>query len=263
MARGHLAFRQAGTRTAVETAYAESPLRFLTPRNHGTAAWAYTSTLGGGLVDGDRLELDIAVGPGARAFVSSQGPTRVFRSSVGCVSRDRGPGGRGRGPRPRARPDGLLRRRALHPGHRGEARARGLARPLGGALRGPRALGLHPVQQHAPGPAVPRRDLAPGPGARRARGADGTLRRHRDPAPRRSPLRRHGRGGPGGGRRRAGQPGGAMRSSRRARSAMARSCSASPRSPSSSWCTGLRHHLATLPSLLGDDPWRLDASDAA
>jgi urease accessory protein len=87
MARGHLAFRQAGTRTAVETAYAESPLRFLTPRNHGTAAWAYTSTLGGGLVDGDRLDLDIAVGPGARAFVSSQGPTRVFRSSVGCVSR--------------------------------------------------------------------------------------------------------------------------------------------------------------------------------
>ncbi|MGZ6098423.1 MAG: urease accessory protein UreD, partial [Myxococcaceae bacterium] len=87
MARGHLAFRQAGTGTAVETAYAESPLRFLTPRNHGTAAWAYTSTLGGGLVDGDRLELDIAVGPGARAFVSSQGPTRVFRSSGGCLSR--------------------------------------------------------------------------------------------------------------------------------------------------------------------------------
>ncbi len=87
MARGHLAFRQAGTGTAVETAYAESPLRFLTPRNHGTAAWAYTSTLGGGLVDGDRLELDIAVGPGARAFVSSQGPTRVFRSSGGCASR--------------------------------------------------------------------------------------------------------------------------------------------------------------------------------
>ena len=86
MARGQLAFRQAGTRTAVETAFAESPLRFLTPRNHGTAAWAYTSTLGGGLVDGDRFELEIAVGPGARAFVSSQGPTRVFRSPGGCSS---------------------------------------------------------------------------------------------------------------------------------------------------------------------------------
>lgn len=86
MARGHLAFRQAGTRTAVESAYAESPLRLLTPGNHGTAAWVYTSTLGGGLVDGDRLQLDIAVGPGACAFVSSQGPTRVFRSARGCAS---------------------------------------------------------------------------------------------------------------------------------------------------------------------------------
>ena len=86
MARGQLAFRQSGTLTAVETAYAESPLRFLTPRNHGTAAWAYTSTLGGGLIDGDRLELEISVGPGARAFVSSQGPTRVFRSARGAAS---------------------------------------------------------------------------------------------------------------------------------------------------------------------------------
>jgi urease accessory protein len=86
MARGHLAFRRAGTGTAVETAYAESPLRFLTPRNHGTAAWAYLSTLGGGLVDGDRLRLQLTVGPQARAFVSSQGPTRVFRSAQGCAS---------------------------------------------------------------------------------------------------------------------------------------------------------------------------------
>jgi len=86
MARGQLAFRRSGTGTAVETAFAESPLRFLTPRNHGTAAWAYTSTLGGGLVDGDRLELDVSVGPGARAFVASQGPTRVFRSARGATS---------------------------------------------------------------------------------------------------------------------------------------------------------------------------------
>lgn len=86
MARGELAFRRSGTGTAVETAFAESPLRFLTPRNHGTAAWAYTSTLGGGLVDGDRLDLEISVGPGARAFVSSQGPTRVFRSAHGSTS---------------------------------------------------------------------------------------------------------------------------------------------------------------------------------
>jgi urease accessory protein len=86
MARGQLAFRKSGTGTAVETAYAQSPLRLLTPRNHGSAAWAYVSTLGGGLVEGDRLELEISVGPGARAFVSSQGPTRVFRSARGAAS---------------------------------------------------------------------------------------------------------------------------------------------------------------------------------
>src|SRR5215813_6072237 len=86
MARGHLAFRRAGAGTAVERAYAESPLRFLTPRNHGSAAWAYVSTLGGGLVEGDRLSLEISVGPGAEAFVSSQGPTRVFRSVRGAAT---------------------------------------------------------------------------------------------------------------------------------------------------------------------------------
>src|SRR5262249_46389552 len=67
-------------------AYAESPLRLLTPRNHGAAAWAYTATLGGGFVDGDRTRLRISVGAGARAFVSTQGPTRVFRSPGGCES---------------------------------------------------------------------------------------------------------------------------------------------------------------------------------
>jgi urease accessory protein len=86
MARAQLAFQRSGTGTAVETAYSESPLRLLTPRNHGSAAWAYISTLGGGLLDGERLQLEISVGPGARAFVSSQGPTRVFRSSRGAAS---------------------------------------------------------------------------------------------------------------------------------------------------------------------------------
>ena len=37
-------------------------------------------------MDGDRLDLEISVGPGARAFVSSQGPTRVFRSSRGAAA---------------------------------------------------------------------------------------------------------------------------------------------------------------------------------
>ena len=86
VSRGRLRFERAGAATAVATAYADSPLRILTPRNHGTAAWAYTSTLGGGLVGGDHLNLDLTLGPGAQAFVSTQGPTRVYRSARGCES---------------------------------------------------------------------------------------------------------------------------------------------------------------------------------
>ena len=87
VAQGRLTFERAGAVTAVRAAYAESPLKLLTPRNHGDAAWAYLGTLGGGLLDGDRVRLDIELGSGARALVSTQGPTRVFRSPGGCESK--------------------------------------------------------------------------------------------------------------------------------------------------------------------------------
>ena len=67
--------------SAVSRAYATSPVRFLTPRNHGRAAWIYTASYGGGLVGGDAVRLRISVGPSARAFVSSQSSTKVYRSS--------------------------------------------------------------------------------------------------------------------------------------------------------------------------------------
>ncbi|WP_239576337.1 urease accessory protein UreD [Archangium primigenium] len=81
-----LVFERVGPRTVVRTALAHSPLRLLTPRNHGHAAWVYTSSLGGGLVNGDQLHLDIEVAPGASALLSSQGSTRVYRSPRGCQS---------------------------------------------------------------------------------------------------------------------------------------------------------------------------------
>ena len=59
LAQGRLSFERAGARTVGSAAYAESPLRLLTPGNHGEAARAYTSTLGGGLVDGDRVRLEL------------------------------------------------------------------------------------------------------------------------------------------------------------------------------------------------------------
>lgn len=79
-----LVFERVGARTVVRSALAHSPLRLLTPRNHGHAAWVYTSSLGGGLVDGDHLHVDLEVAPGACALLSSQGFTRVYRSPHGC-----------------------------------------------------------------------------------------------------------------------------------------------------------------------------------
>ncbi|NBD09826.1 urease accessory protein UreD [Corallococcus silvisoli] len=81
-----LAFERFGPRTVIRTALAHSPLRLLTPRNHGHAAWAYTSSFGGGLVDGDHLRLEVDVADGATALVATQGANRVYRSPKGCQS---------------------------------------------------------------------------------------------------------------------------------------------------------------------------------
>jgi len=67
-------------RSVVRRAFATSPLRWLTPRNHGPAAWVYASSYGGGLVGGDTLHLTVDIGAGASAFLSSQASTKIYRS---------------------------------------------------------------------------------------------------------------------------------------------------------------------------------------
>ena len=84
-----LEFERVGERTVVRSALPMGPLRLLTPKNHGQAAWAFTSSLGGGFVDGDAVQLDLRVARDAAAFVSTQGPTRVYRSPRGCKSETR------------------------------------------------------------------------------------------------------------------------------------------------------------------------------
>lgn len=78
--------RAACGRSVVTEAYATSPLRLLTPRNVGTAAWIYTSSFGGGLVDGDDLALDIDVEDEAAVFLGTQASTKVYRSTTGTTS---------------------------------------------------------------------------------------------------------------------------------------------------------------------------------
>ena len=81
--RAHIDVIRSGRRSVVTRAYATSPLRLLMPANHGHAAWIYSSSFGGGLVDGDRIVVDIDVGPGAALFISTQASTKIYRSPGG------------------------------------------------------------------------------------------------------------------------------------------------------------------------------------
>jgi urease accessory protein len=83
---GSLAVERIESRSLVTRARAASPLRLLTPRNHGNAAWVYTSTYGGGFVDGDDVRLDVSIGAGATALLTSQAATKVYRSPHGTAS---------------------------------------------------------------------------------------------------------------------------------------------------------------------------------
>ncbi|HET7217415.1 MAG TPA: urease accessory protein UreD [Vicinamibacterales bacterium] len=75
---------RAGGRSVVTRAFAASPLRLLTPRNHGDAAWVYSATYGGGLVDGDDVRIDVRVGSGATMLLATQAATKVYRSTRGA-----------------------------------------------------------------------------------------------------------------------------------------------------------------------------------
>jgi urease accessory protein len=80
---GNLRFVHVRGKTALETAYATSPMHLLTPKNHGDAAWVFVASLGGGLVDGDELRLRVHVERGARALLGTQASTKVYRSRRG------------------------------------------------------------------------------------------------------------------------------------------------------------------------------------
>jgi urease accessory protein len=53
------------------------------PRNHGTASWVFLASLGGGLLDGDHLDVKVNVAPGASALLGTQSSTKVYRSQAG------------------------------------------------------------------------------------------------------------------------------------------------------------------------------------
>jgi urease accessory protein len=58
-------------------------MKLLCPRRDSPAAWVYVSTYGGGLVGGDHLHMDMALGPGAVGVLGTQASTKVYRRRDG------------------------------------------------------------------------------------------------------------------------------------------------------------------------------------
>jgi urease accessory protein len=83
---GTLHILRHGNRSVVSSARASSPLRLLTPSNHGNAAWVFTSTYGGGLLGGDAIQLQIDVKEDAALLLQTQASTKVYRSPRGASS---------------------------------------------------------------------------------------------------------------------------------------------------------------------------------
>jgi urease accessory protein len=74
--------------SAILSCAAQAPLHLFTPRARGRAPWIVAATLGGGLVAGDAVALELEVGPGATALLGTQAHTKVFRSDGAWASQD-------------------------------------------------------------------------------------------------------------------------------------------------------------------------------
>ena len=70
-----------GGQTILSRSFATSPVKVFATRSNGVASWVYAATLGGGLVGGDRISMTVDVAEGARALVTTQASTKVYRSA--------------------------------------------------------------------------------------------------------------------------------------------------------------------------------------
>lgn len=91
VARGRLVARATRGRTGLAEARASSPLRYVVPTFPGQRAGCSVClvTFGGGLVDGDRVEVDVVVEAGATLVLFTQASTKVFRGSSSQIVRAR------------------------------------------------------------------------------------------------------------------------------------------------------------------------------
>lgn len=76
----HLTFTRSGSDTVLTRAFATSPAKLIETRGRGPTCWVYAATLGGGFVGGDEIRLRADVTTGARAVLTTQASTKVYRS---------------------------------------------------------------------------------------------------------------------------------------------------------------------------------------
>src|SRR5215203_2207578 len=76
----HLTFSRHGSRTVLTRAFAASPAKLIETKRRGIACWVYAATFGGGIVGGDDIQLRASVTAGARALLTTQASTKVYRS---------------------------------------------------------------------------------------------------------------------------------------------------------------------------------------
>jgi urease accessory protein len=80
-ARSQLEVKAVGGRSVVTGAAVTPPLGLLAPRRKSGAAWVYQSSLGGGFVGRDDVELEVHVERGATLFLSSQASSKVYQQA--------------------------------------------------------------------------------------------------------------------------------------------------------------------------------------
>jgi urease accessory protein len=77
---GLLNFSRCGSQTVLTRSFAKNPLKLFATHARPRACWVYSSSLGGGLVGGDEVRLRVDVDADARALLTTQASTKVYRS---------------------------------------------------------------------------------------------------------------------------------------------------------------------------------------
>jgi urease accessory protein len=84
---GEIVLRRLNGRTVATTLRGNAPLKLLSPRPCGAAAWVVTSTYGGGLLLGDEISVDVDAGEGTVSLLGTQASTKIYRSRDGIGAR--------------------------------------------------------------------------------------------------------------------------------------------------------------------------------